>query len=98
MSEEILELKTQIAYLESDVERMSREARERDKVINELYERIEHMEGSVKQLASTNPGFGIELPPHSIGDISHSDRQVELDSIEENIDLTLDPHVRDELK
>lgn len=98
MSEEILKLRTQVAYLEADVERLTREARERDQVINDLYERLGMMEDSVKQLSSMNPGFGIELPPHSIGDIKFADRQVELQSMREMNELPLDPQVGDELK
>ncbi|MDF1666356.1 MAG: hypothetical protein P1V97_31700 [Planctomycetota bacterium] len=96
MSEEILALKTQIAYLESDVERLTGEARERDKVINELYEKVANMETSVMQLVSTNLSFGHERPPHSIGDLD--DRLVDVTRMEEKTDLTLDPRVGDELK
>jgi hypothetical protein len=62
MSDDDLDkLKTQIAYLESDVERLTREARERDKVINELYMRIDALEEGLKHVVANSAGHGIRL-------------------------------------
>jgi hypothetical protein len=61
MSEEIIALKTQIGFLESDIDRFGREARERDKVINELYKRVNELELTVKQLDAHTPNYGLTL-------------------------------------
>lgn len=47
-------LRERIAFLESDIDRLRREARERDQVINELFQRLESLEQRLTEQAATS--------------------------------------------